>query len=131
MKGVKIGLQICFDWHFPEAWRILALKGAQIICHPSNLVIPELSLRALPGHALCNRVFVVTANRIGRERGMTFIGRSTIWSTKGEILAQAPADKEALKVVEFDPALANRKHLTPKNNLFRDIRIKLPVDAVG
>ena len=39
VKGVKIGMMICFDWIFPETARILALKGAQVICHPSNLVL--------------------------------------------------------------------------------------------
>jgi predicted amidohydrolase len=54
--GVKIGMMICFDWQFPEAARTLAMKGAQILCHPSNLVLPwcqqSMLLRSLE-----NRVF--------------------------------------------------------------------------
>ncbi|MEM3734703.1 MAG: nitrilase-related carbon-nitrogen hydrolase, partial [Nitrososphaerales archaeon] len=40
VEGVKLGVLICFDWLFPEIWRVLALKGADIIAHPSNLVLP-------------------------------------------------------------------------------------------
>jgi beta-ureidopropionase len=126
IKGVKIGILICFDWQFPEAWRILALKGAQIICHPSNLVIPKLSFRALQGHSLVNRVFVVTANRIGTERGLKFIGSSSIWNTKGEILAQASPNKEEIKIVEIDPNQAKLKKVTPLNHIFKDMRIRYP-----
>lgn len=126
IKGVKIGILICFDWQFPEAWRILALKGAQIICHPSNLIIPELSFRALQGHALVNRVFVVTANRIGAERGLKFIGNSTIWNTKGEVLAQASPNKEEIKIVEIEPNQAKLKQATPLNHIFQDMRIRYP-----
>jgi len=126
IRGVKIGILICFDWQFPEAWRILALKGAQIICHPSNLVIPKLSLRALQGHALVNRVFIVTANRIGTERGLKFIGNSTIWNTKGEVLAQASPNKEEIKIVEISPNQAKLKKATPLNHIFQDMRIRYP-----
>lgn len=126
VKGVKLGILICFDWQFPEAWRILALKGAQIICHPSNLIIPKLSYRALQGHALVNRVFVITANRIGTERGLKFIGNSTIWNPRGEILAQATPNREEVKVIEINPAEARNKFATPKNHIFADMRIRYP-----
>ena len=43
----KIGMLICFDWMFPEAWRVLMLEGADIICHPANLVLPELAQRVV------------------------------------------------------------------------------------
>ncbi|HUV65627.1 MAG TPA: nitrilase-related carbon-nitrogen hydrolase, partial [Sedimentisphaerales bacterium] len=52
--GAKVGVLICFDWQFPEVWRILALRGAEIVCHPSNLVLPELAQRAVPLHAMLN-----------------------------------------------------------------------------
>ncbi len=124
VKGVMLGILICFDWQFPEAWRILALKGAQIICHPSNLIIPKLSFRALQGHALVNRVFVITTNRIGTERGLKFIGSSTIWNTKGEVLAQATPHREEIKVIEINPAEAKNKFATPTNHIFADMRIR-------
>ncbi|MHC4628266.1 MAG: nitrilase-related carbon-nitrogen hydrolase, partial [Planctomycetota bacterium] len=72
----KLGMLICFDWIFPEVWRIMAMKGADLICHPSNLVLPGFCQKALPVHALMNRIYVVTANRIGTEGELTFTGLS-------------------------------------------------------
>ena len=70
----KVGMLVCFDWQFPEAWRVLALKGADVICHPANLVLPGLAQRAVPIHALTNRVYVVTGNRTGTEGGLDLHG---------------------------------------------------------
>ena len=118
----KIGIAICFDWFFPEVWRILALDGADIICHPSNLVIPGLCQRAIPIHALINHVYIITANRIGTERDLTFTGLSTIADPKGELLAQAASDEESVTVVEIDVAQARDKKATARNDLFADRR---------
>jgi predicted amidohydrolase len=57
----KIGIMICFDWFFPESARTLALKGAEVIAHPSNLVLPHCP-QAMPVRCLENRVYAVTAN---------------------------------------------------------------------
>jgi predicted amidohydrolase len=120
--GCKLGIQVCFDWMYPETWRILALKGAQVICHPSNLVLPGLAQRAVPVHALINRIFTITANRVGTEGELTFTGLSTIANPRGEVLAQAsPTGEEPLEV-EIDPQLARDKQVTVKNDLFKDRR---------
>jgi predicted amidohydrolase len=118
----KVGMLVCFDWMFPEVWRILALKGADIICHPSNLVIPGLCQKAVPVHAVCNRVFVVTANLVGTERDLTFTGLSTIADLKANVLLQASSDREEVGIVEIDPALARNKQVTPRNHVFNDRR---------
>lgn len=120
--SAKIGIAICFDWFFPEVWRSLALDGADIICHPSNLIIPGLCQRAIPIHALINRVYIITANRIGTERELTFTGLSIIANPKGEVLTQAPADKETVTVVNVDVAAARDKKATARNDLFADRR---------
>jgi len=120
--GCKIGMLICFDWIFPEVWRVLALQGVDIICHPSNLVIPGLCQRVVPVHAVTNRVFVVTANRIGTEDDLTFTGLSIIADPKGEVLYQASADKEEAKAVEIDIARARDKNATARNHIFEDRR---------
>ena len=119
---VRIGLLVCFDWQFPEAWRTLALRGADIVCHPSNLVLPGLAQRAIPTHALLNRLFVVTANRVGTERGLRFTGRSIIANPRGEILAEAAETAAESRVVEIDPREARDKSVTARNDLLADRR---------
>jgi len=62
----KAGIMVCFDWFFPESMRTLSLKGAQVVCHPANLVLPYCQT-AMVTRCLENRVFAVTANRTGTE----------------------------------------------------------------
>ncbi len=124
--SVRLGLLVCFDWIYPEAARTLALKGAHILCHPSNLVLPHCP-DAMVTRCLENRVFCVTANRMGSEaRGgkerLTYIGNSEVVTPKGQILHRAPRDQEDLAVVEIDPALAEDKNLNIYNELVRDRR---------
>lgn len=122
----KIGVMICFDWYYPEAARTLALRGADVLCHPSNLVLPHCP-DAMPTRCLENRVFAITCNRIGREaRGdkdpLTFIGHSEIVTPKGHILHRAPRDQDELTILDIDPAEARIKTLTPYNDLLKDRR---------
>jgi predicted amidohydrolase len=128
VDGGKIGMMICFDWFFPEVARVLALEGAQVICHPANLVLPWCQ-DAMRTRCIENRVFSVTANRIGAEkRGnitLTFTGKSQIVTPKGEVLAQASERSESLKVVEVDVAEALDKNVTPNNDLFKDRKVAL------
>ncbi len=119
---VKIGMLVCFDWIFPEAWRVLMLKGAEIICHPANLVLPGLAQRAVPVQAMMNRVFVVTANRVGTEGPLTFTGMSLIADPLGQVLAAAPQEGPHTAVVEIDPQQARDKMITPRNHLIADRR---------
>ena len=118
----NIGIMICFDWFFPESARTLALKGADLIAHPSNLVLPHCP-DAMVTRCLENRVFAVTANRTGTEqRGLVFIGRSEIVSPSGMVLCRAGADTEEFRLAEIDPLEARNKDLNPFNNLFDDRR---------
>jgi predicted amidohydrolase len=103
-------------------WRILALKGVDIICHPSNLVLPGLAQSAVPIHALTNRIFVVTANRIGAERDLLFTGLSTIADPRGTVLLQASPLEEEVGIVEIDPGLARDKSITARNDVLCDRR---------
>ncbi len=122
----KMGVMICFDWYYPESARTLALQGAEIIAHPSNLVLPNCP-DSMVTRCLENRVFSVTANRIGCEaRGgkdpLTFIGLSEVVSPRGRILHRAPRESEELALVEIDPAEARTKGLNVYNDLLRDRR---------
>lgn len=119
VDGWRLGVIICFDWLFPEACRTLALKGADVIAHPANLVLPYAQ-NAMITRAIENGVYVILANRIGEERGIRFTGGSEIISPKGEILVKAPEDKEMLGIAEIDPKLARDKRFTPLNDIFED-----------
>ncbi len=120
----KVGIMICFDWFFPEVIRILALRGAQIICHPSNLVLPYCQT-ALLGAAIQNRVFIVTANRVGTERGLSFTGMSQIVDPNMNVLARGAKHGDEVRVVEIDPSIADIKKVTERNNLWDDRRVDL------
>ncbi len=122
----KIGIMICFDWFFPESTRSLALLGAEVIAHPSNLVLPFCP-DAMPVRCLENRVYAITANRTGTEdrkdgEALTFIGKSEVVSPKAEILIRAGEDEETLMIVDIDPSLASDKKLNPFNDILKDRR---------
>ena len=127
-KGVSIGMMICFDWIFPESARTLALSGAQIIAHPANLVLPYCQ-DAMVTRSIENRVFTVTANRIGVEQlddtTLSFTGRSQVTDPFGTVLYQASIEKKELHIIEIDPELALNKNINNKNNLFKDRRPEL------
>ena len=117
----KLGMQICFDYLFPDPWRILAQKGADLIAHPSNL-LTQNAMKAMPGIALMNRIFTLTANRIGTEGDLTFNGSSMIINPSGDVIAKATVDEEAILTQEIDPAEAGNKMITPMNHVFDDRR---------
>jgi 5-aminopentanamidase len=118
----KVGMMICFDWIYPESARTLALRGAQFIIHPSNLVMPHCP-DAMVTRCLENRVFSATANRIGTEdRGgekLNFIGSSEIVSPKGKILARLNNTETGIAVVDINLKEALDKKLNRYNDLFQ------------
>ena len=126
--AARIGMMVCFDWIFPEVARILSLKGADILCHPANLVLPHCP-DAMVTRCIENRVFAITSNRIGMEqRGdqkLTYIGTSEIVHPEGRILARADRVSEEIRVVEIHPEMARNKKITAHNPLFMDRRIEL------
>ena len=123
--GYRLGVMVCFDWIFPESARTLALAGADVIAHPSNLVLPHCP-DAMPVRALENGVFTATANRTGSEsngrEGLSFIGRSRICSPRAAVLADAPAAEEGVWSAEFDPREARQRQVNAYNDRFADRR---------
>ncbi len=115
----KMGMLVCFDWIFPEVWRILALKGADLICHPSNLVLPYAQ-QAVPVHGMINKYFVITANRYGTERGVTFSGKSFISDPVGKTLVTAKPDEDSVEIVEIDILQSRNKMITARNHTLND-----------
>ncbi len=121
----KVGMMICFDWMFPEAARSLALKGAQLIAHPSNLVLPHCPA-AMVTRCLENRVFAATADRVGREDragvDFTYIGKSEIVSPRGEILARLGENEAATAVADVDLSQGSEKKINEFNDLMQGRR---------
>ncbi|MBN2071055.1 MAG: hypothetical protein JW814_06310 [Candidatus Krumholzibacteriota bacterium] len=119
----KLGMMICFDWIYPEVSRVLALKGAQILVHPANLVLPW-GQEGMKIRSIENGVFSVTANRIGTEKrgtmSLTFTGGSQILGPRGEVLVSAGDRSESLKVKDIEVIEADDKNITSGNHLFRD-----------
>ncbi|MFQ5835972.1 MAG: nitrilase-related carbon-nitrogen hydrolase [bacterium] len=124
----RLGIMICFDWIFPEATRILTLKGAELICHPANLILPFCQ-KAMITRSIENRVICITANRTGIERRTTrkelkFTGGSQIVNAEGRILLRL-SQEETIGTVNVDPRDSRNKHLTDHNDLFADRRPEL------
>jgi predicted amidohydrolase len=109
----KIGMNICYDISFPEAARVLKLKGAELIAVITNW--PEASWRSpefvAQTRALENHVFFAATDRVGTERGWKFIGRSKIVDCNGDTLAEAGVEDEELLITAIDFQQANDNHI--------------------
>jgi len=141
-KG-KIGVLICWDQWYPEAARLTALKGAEVLFYPTAIGWHPKEkaqygenqfgawMNVMKGHAVANGVYVAAANRIGLEKylpdtdGLEFWGASFIAGPQGEILAQASHDKEEILIAEVDLDL--QENVRQNWPFFRDRRI----DAFG
>jgi predicted amidohydrolase len=123
-KDARIGVMICFDWAFPETARILTLKGAQIILHPANLVLPYCQ-NAMVTRSIENSVYSATANRVGTERGIVFSGSSQITNTIGTRLATLNGDEVGIAYVDIDPQAADDKMITKRNHVITDRKPEL------
>jgi len=135
-KYAKIGVGICWDQWFPEAARVMTLRGAEILLYPtaigsepSNAELDSSGhwQRAMQGHAASNLTPVMAANRTGREVGrateITFYGCSFICDATGAIVAEASRTEEAVLLATFD--LEAQKLARNFWGLFRDRRPEL------
>ncbi len=94
----KAGMAICFDHAFPELFRVLGLKGAQLVFVPSAVPLGYeylLNLRTR-ARAQDNQFFVLAANRVGQEGKIRYCGSSKIVAPKGDVLAEASRQKEQI-----------------------------------
>jgi beta-ureidopropionase len=104
----KLGVYICYDRHFPEGWRALALNGAEYIVNPSATVAglsEYLWKLEQPAAAVANGCYIGAINRVGREEPWNigeFYGQSYIVNPRGQIEAIASRDKDELLVHEMD-----------------------------
>ncbi len=125
----KLGVYICYDRHFPEGWRALALNGAEYIVNPSATVsgISEyLWELEQPASAAANGVFIGAINRIGTEEPWNigrFYGSSYIVNPRGQIEAQASPDQDELLIHEIDLEMV--REIRNNWQFFRDRRPEL------
>lgn len=120
IDGVKVGVLVCYDLRFPEAMRLLALRGAELIAVPTAWVIgydpnttPQSTrigqVEGVRVQANLNQVYVACADLAGEIDGVEFLGRSLISSPYGDPIAgPAPAEGEHVLVADIDPAEAAR-----------------------
>jgi len=131
-RPAALGVGICWDQWFPECARALVLAGADVLLYPTaigsepespSLDTKERWQRAMLGHAVCNVVPVVAANRIGNEGGQLFYGSSFIADHAGEKLAEMGRDEEGVIVATVD--LAAVRAARASWGFFRDRRPEL------
>lgn len=128
----RIGIAICYDGWFPETFRQLALAGAELVCVPTNWVpmagaegVPEPMANILhKAAAHTNGLYIACADRIGIERGQSFIGRSLIVGPQGwPISGPASADREEILLAQIDlSSVTETRTLNSFNHLLGDRR---------
>jgi len=113
IDGVRVGVLICYDLRFPEAARICALDGADLIALPTNWPVGVEFHPGLfaPARAAENHCYVLAADRVGTERGTTFLGRSLLVDFDGNRVAVASDTEEELLVGEIDTDAARATHV--------------------
>ncbi|MFO7710053.1 MAG: nitrilase-related carbon-nitrogen hydrolase [Desulfobacterales bacterium] len=122
----KIGIYICYDRHFPECARVLALKGAEILFNPSATVSGKsqyLWLLEQPAQAVANGVFIGANNRVGVEKPWDmgrFYGSSYFVNPRGQILVQGSEDRDEVVVADLD--LEQIREVRDGWQFFRDLR---------
>lgn len=104
--GGRIGIQICWDNLFPEGTRILALKGADFIFAPTAASVSTHDLweRAICANAFANNLFIFRVNRVGKEEGISFYGRSFCVNPWGEMVSELAGSKDAIVIADIDLA---------------------------
>lgn len=109
----RIGIAICFDLRGPETCRVLGIKGADLICLPTNWPNgAQISANVLaPARAVENRVFLAACNRVGHENGFDFIGLSGIYGITGNLIAKAEEFEQVL-VADVELETARNKRIT-------------------
>ncbi|MDA0683430.1 MAG: carbon-nitrogen hydrolase family protein [Bacteroidetes bacterium] len=110
----KIGVCICYDRHYPEYLRALALGGAEIVIVPQAGAVgewPEGVYEAeLMAGSFQNGFYMALANRVGEEDVLTFAGESFITDPEGRIVSRAPADQDAILTADLDVGAVETSH---------------------
>lgn len=132
----RVGTAICWDQWFPEVARELVLKGAELLVYPTaigsepenpDLDTRDLWQRAMVGHAVCNVVPILAANRTGDEQGQRFYGSSFICDHFGEKIKELSRDEEGIAMATL--ALESAHSERAAFGFFRDRRPDLYVES--
>lgn len=113
LAGLRVGVLICYDLRFPEAARVCALDGADLIVLPTNWPLgvefhPDLFA---PARAAENHCYLLAADRVGTEREVTYLGRSLVVDYDGRLLAAGGETEEELILAEIEPEAARATHV--------------------
>ncbi|MCZ6704385.1 MAG: carbon-nitrogen hydrolase family protein [Bacteroidetes bacterium] len=115
----RLGVAICYDRHYPEYLRALALGGADLVVIPQAGTVDEwpdgVYEAELQASAFQNGFFIALANRVGQEDMLTFSGESIIVDPKGQIVAQAASGTDSILVADLD---LSKVHDSPARRLF-------------
>lgn len=126
----KLGIAICYDRHYPEQLRILALRGCEVLLVPLAAIAREkwsMFEMEMQVASFQNQFFTVVVNRVGREGAMEFLGRSFVTDPFGNVIARAADGEPDLLLVELDLDLIDKaRRFTPH---LRDRRPEL-YDAI-
>jgi beta-ureidopropionase len=131
----KLGVYICYDRHFPEGWRALALNGAEYIVNPSATVAglsQYLWNLEQPAAAVANGVYIGAVNRVGTEKPWSigkFYGSSYFVNPRGQILKHASDNRDELVVADLDMAMV--QEVRDLWQFFRDRRPETYDDLVS
>lgn len=123
---VKLGTIICYERHFPELSRTVALGGGEVLCVPvasASAPMKEVFQLELRAHAAFNQFFVICSNRVGLEGTKDYFGLSAVYGPDGTVLAQVPDGEEGVAVAEVD--LEGMRASRMRRPFFRDRRPEL------
>jgi N-carbamoylputrescine amidase len=123
----KIGIAICYDRHYPEYMRALALKGAEVVFIPQAGSVGEwpkgLYEAELRVASFQNGYFTALCNRVGKEECLTFAGESFVCNPEGIVIAKAKEGKDEILYCEIDPEKLKTSHA--RNLFLKDRRPEL------
>ena len=129
----KLGVYICYDRHFPEGWRELALNGVELVFNPSATfrgLSDHIWTLEQPGAAIANGIFIGANNRVGTEAAIGnhyFYGSSYFTDPRGNVLNQGPDDSDALVVSDLDFAMI--REVRDQWQFYRDRRPETYINA--
>lgn len=129
----RVGVAICYDRHYPEYMRALALGGAEVVVVPQAGVVEEwpegLYEAEMRVAGFQNGYYVALCNRVGADGLMEFAGESFVSAPDGSVVARAPRGEEHLLVADLDPKVARESHA--RRLFLRDRRPELYSDWLG